>query len=292
MMLHGSQSPTPGHSPTPPHHQSPFALPPPPASSTTTTTTTATSTSPHTTKRKRKAETQDNERLSKRLSLLNIGNILNLVTTLKPSRTNTVQPEQNGSKLYVPVEAPSNPIVDNSTTAQPTIDSANPDDVDDDEDLFNGGSYNYDDDDDDIMRLDDTKHKVYIYNIDDELSSDDDTPDANDGRLVFLPDIEAHLKANRIPPHILANSDGQLAGMQMVLYSEPKSLTVPEEKDGVRRAVIEARRRLRNEQGQQGGPDPNPKTADSISTSPSSSPRDSMATENDGRDSPDAMDMD
>lgn len=97
------------------------------------------------------------------------------------------------------------------------------------------------------MRLDDSKHKVYIYNIDDELSSDSE---AEDGRLVFLPDIEKHLKQNRIPRHVLANNDGELAGMQVVLYSDPKSLSVPEEKDGVRKAVLEARKRHREAQTQ------------------------------------------
>lgn len=97
------------------------------------------------------------------------------------------------------------------------------------------------------MQLDDTKHKVYIYNIDDELSSDSESE--TDGKLVFLPDIEKRLRESRIPPSVLANQDGELAGMQLVLYSDPKSLSVPEEKDGVRKAIIEARRRLREGQG-------------------------------------------
>lgn len=101
------------------------------------------------------------------------------------------------------------------------------------------------------MQLDDSKHKVYIYNIDDELSSEDETTHDNDGRLVFLPDIEKHLQARRIPPPILPNSDGELAGMQMVLYSDPKSISVSEDKDGVRRAIIESRHRLREKQKQE-----------------------------------------
>jgi hypothetical protein len=95
------------------------------------------------------------------------------------------------------------------------------------------------------MQLEDTKHKVYIYNIDDELAEDDDT---DEGKLVFLPDIEKHLRENRIPPHILANKDGELAGMQLVLYSDPKSLSVPESRDSVRKAIIEARQRHRETQ--------------------------------------------
>lgn len=97
------------------------------------------------------------------------------------------------------------------------------------------------------MRLDDTKHKVYIYDLDAELS---DSESSDDGKLVFLPDIQKHLLESRIPPSILANSDGQLAGqdiesMQMVLYSVPSSLTVPEEQDSVRRAILETRARAR-----------------------------------------------
>lgn len=95
------------------------------------------------------------------------------------------------------------------------------------------------------MRLDDSKYKVYIYNIDDELSSESEP---EDGKLVFLPDIQKHLKTNRIPPSVLANADGELAGMQLVLYSEPSSLTVPEEQDSVRKAILEARARHRQKQ--------------------------------------------
>ncbi|KAK2593199.1 hypothetical protein QQS21_009086 [Conoideocrella luteorostrata] len=149
---------------------------------------------------KRKAETQDNERLSKRLSLLNL--------------------ERNGHKLYVPVETPSNLTSATQTATQPTAP-------------------------DDSMQLDDSKHKVYIYNLDDELSSESED---EEGKLVFLPNIEKHLRDNRIPPHILANSDGELAGMQLVLYSDPRSLSVPEEKDGVRKAIIDSRQRAREKQ--------------------------------------------
>ncbi|KAF3057080.1 hypothetical protein GL218_05959 [Daldinia childiae] len=149
--------------------------------------------------RKRKSESQDNERLSKRLSLLNL--------------------EQNGQKLYVPVESPKLKPAECTSLAQiPENDS---------------------------MQLDDSKHKVYIYNLDDELS---DTESESDGRLVFIPDIEKHLMQNRIPPLVLANKDGEIAGMQLVLYREPTSLTIPEEQDSVRRAIIEARQRARDKQ--------------------------------------------
>jgi hypothetical protein len=98
------------------------------------------------------------------------------------------------------------------------------------------------------MQLDDSKHKVYIYDIDAELS---DSSESDDGKLVFLPDIEKHLRESRIPPSILANSDGELAGnSQLVLYNVPHSLTVPEEQDSVRKAIIETRARARAKQDQ------------------------------------------
>lgn len=106
----------------------------------------------------------------------------------------------------------------------------------------------------DMMHLDDTSHKVYIYNLDDELSSESE-PDDPEGKLVFLPDVEKHLRANRIAPGVgvprplTPNRDGELAGMQLVLYDEgPSSLTVPVEHDSVRKAIVEARARVRQRQ--------------------------------------------
>lgn len=99
------------------------------------------------------------------------------------------------------------------------------------------------------MQLDDTKHKVYIYNLDDELSSSDSEPDTT-SRLVLLPDLDAHLRANRlriprpIPPPAPADD------RQVVLYQPdgPPSLSVPAEQDGVRRAIVAARERVRERQ--------------------------------------------
>lgn len=107
--------------------------------------------------------------------------------------------------------------------------------------------------DDDTMQVDDTKYKVYINNLDDELSDGE----SDDGKLVFLPDIEKQLRATRIPQSILVNSDGELAGQnQLVLYSIPSSLSVPEEQDSVRKAIIETRARVREKQTQGQKPKP------------------------------------
>lgn len=195
-------------------------------------------------RRKRKADTQDNERLSKRLSLLNL--------------------EKGGNKLYVPVEEPtaSIPAVPTSSSNTPNVPANLPTP-------------------DETMQLDDSKHKVYIYNIDDELSSDSESDDP--GKLVFLPDIEKHLRANRIPPSVLANSEGELAGMQVVLYSDPKSLTIPEEKDSVRKAIIESRQRAREQQRLEREGKTEAPTIENSTVS------NDMAQ---GADDPDAMDLD
>ncbi|KAF5518785.1 hypothetical protein CGCA056_v009587 [Colletotrichum aenigma] len=171
-------------------------------------------------RRKRKAESQDNERLSKRLSLLNL--------------------EKNGQKLYVPVE---NPIASASNASPDVIPSATPSST---PHSVRRRRDRKPPADDEVMQLDDSKYKVYIYDIDDELSSSESEPE--EGKLVFLPDIEKHLRATRIPPHILANDEGQLAGMQMVLYNEPTSLTIPQEQDSVRKAIVESRARMRERQ--------------------------------------------
>lgn len=198
--------------------------------------------------RKRKAEAQDsnNERLSKRLGLLNLGNVAASVcpvlfcAALACGAADGMPPmaEQSGTKLYVPVEAPQPPA------PPPTPSTSLPPSPDADADVSRQPRRRprAPPEDDDSMQLDDSKHKVYINNLDDELSSESE---AEDGKLVFLPDIEKHLRATRIPPAVLPNRDGELAGMQLVLYSDPASLSVPREHDSVRKAILEARARMR-----------------------------------------------
>ena len=172
--------------------------------------------------------------------------------------------EKSGNKLYVPVEEPtaSIPAVPTSSSTAPNVPANLPTP-------------------DETMQLDDSKHKVYIYNIDDELSSDSESDDP--GKLVFLPDIEKHLRANRIPPSVLANSEGELAGMQVVLYSDPKSLTVPEDKDSVRKAIIESRQRAREQQRLEREGKTEVPTIENSTVSNDMAP---------GADDPDAMDLD
>ncbi|OAA62029.1 hypothetical protein SPI_04888 [Niveomyces insectorum RCEF 264] len=234
-------------------------------------------------KRKSAETPEGNERLSKRLSLLNL--------------------ENGGTRLYVPVESakPSPTIVSSSGTppAQQTrnapLPSALPRPLDGTQTApppsssrRRPGTTTPADDD---MHVDDTKYKVYIYNIDDELASDNDnnnddddddddesgvrsgkygirSPAGNDEagqRLFFLPGVDKRLRdaardnalrhsngtAHRklaIPRPILPNRDGELAGMQLVLYNDPSSLSVPREHDSVRQAILDTRARYRARQ--------------------------------------------
>lgn len=94
----------------------------------------------------------------------------------------------------------------------------------------------------DSMQLDDTKDKVYIYNLEDELRGIDE----EEGSLIFLPDIDR--KLTKIPKSVLTSTSQPLANQEMVLYTVPSSLTVPEDKDNVRKAIIETRERVRQKQ--------------------------------------------
>ncbi|KAJ5920695.1 hypothetical protein N7516_011553 [Penicillium verrucosum] len=86
----------------------------------------------------------------------------------------------------------------------------------------------------DAMILDDTKHTTYIHNLDQELM------EADSPGLVFSPFVQ---KVLSVPQSVL--SDSKPSGKELVLYTEPYSLTVPKEKDNVRRAILESRARAR-----------------------------------------------
>jgi hypothetical protein len=97
--------------------------------------------------------------------------------------------------------------------------------------------------DDDSMNVDDTRHRVYVQNLDAELAE----IEANepDERLIFLPDIEKHF--SRLPEHVFSNpQDATRQQQELVLYSIPKSLTLDESQDSVRKAILEARQRARD----------------------------------------------
>lgn len=107
------------------------------------------------------------------------------------------------------------------------------------------------------MNLDDTRYKIFINNIDDELSD----IESEEEKLVFLPDIEKRL--TRIPQSILGGRDESPVGNEVVLYGVPDSLSIPREQDNVRKAMIESRARARELQVREAGKKPTFVTAGS-----------------------------
>lgn len=86
----------------------------------------------------------------------------------------------------------------------------------------------------------DVDNVVYVSDLDSDSESD------SDDKLIFLPDIEKRL--NRIPYSLASDSsrlnNDQSTSTELVLYSIPSSISVPEQKDVVRRAMIESRERM------------------------------------------------
>ncbi|KAI9687265.1 MAG: hypothetical protein M1822_002308 [Bathelium mastoideum] len=97
----------------------------------------------------------------------------------------------------------------------------------------------------DLMQVEDTKDKVYIYDLDAELAESE--PDEE--HLVFIPDIERHFA--KVPKHVLTGQDEEAnKDNQLILYQVPTALSVPENKDSVRKAILEARSRAQQKQEQ------------------------------------------
>ncbi|KAF1932308.1 uncharacterized protein M421DRAFT_1953 [Didymella exigua CBS 183.55] len=96
---------------------------------------------------------------------------------------------------------------------------------------------------DDAMLVEDTPHRVYIHDLAAELSDTDSDSD----RPVFLSDIEKHL--SKMPRHVLLpRPPAPTEHNQMVLYNVPASLTLPADQDSVRKAIVDARQRIREKQ--------------------------------------------
>ena len=232
--------------------------------------------------RKRKADTppENNERLSKRMSRLHLG-LSSLRSAPSPPvsircsthfrLTPSIQADPTNHKIYVPVEnldstapaaataAPSN-VTTNARTSAPSTSITN------DAVAKSTASKHHaktaptrSNVIDDQMHLDDTKYKVYIYNLEEELASDTESEsdnNANSEKLFLSEDMQKQLRqaaqavaaANRIPPSVTPRREPESAGKELVLYRVPSSLTVPQEQDSVRRAIAEARARLREKQ--------------------------------------------
>ena len=92
-----------------------------------------------------------------------------------------------------------------------------------------------------MMQVDDTRDRVYIHDLDEELAN----IESDEEKIIFLPDIEK--KLSKIPKQVLmGRREDELGNQELVLYGVPKSLTVDEGHDSVRKAIIEARQRARD----------------------------------------------
>ncbi|KAL4996490.1 hypothetical protein BDV10DRAFT_109349 [Aspergillus recurvatus] len=97
------------------------------------------------------------------------------------------------------------------------------------------------------MLLDDTDTTLYIHDLEQELAE----TEALDGALTILPGLEGTLSM----ANILVANNSKRACTEIVLYREPESLSIPKDKDQVRRALIETRERARlSQQGFRSSP--------------------------------------
>lgn len=107
--------------------------------------------------------------------------------------------------------------------------------------------------DEESMTVDDTPNRVFITNLASEIAQIE-ADEAASKYTVFLPDIDK--KVSALPQHLLNNyhEPPSLSSVSptmpspstaLVLYRDPTSITVPEEEDAVRKAIIAARQRAR-----------------------------------------------
>jgi hypothetical protein len=101
------------------------------------------------------------------------------------------------------------------------------------------------------MSLDDSRHRIYISNLDHELASiaASDAAREASSRLIFLPDIERHF--HQIPAEVLRfnpnPSPRPPSQQELVLYNTAPALLTQGERGSreTRKAILEARQRAR-----------------------------------------------
>ena len=205
---------------------------------------------PHGKKRPADSSLDGEQRLSKRFDLLNLG-MLHSVTLYRESSTKLItiltvtalDNTGNGARLYIPLSSSTDTVAVTPTVTTTTTTTTTPHPLASDAQKARRQHVPRPSPSDDSMLVEDTPHRVYIHDLAAELNdleSDEENP-------IFLSDIEKHL--SKIPQHVLLGpSPKSTEHNQMVLYNVPASLTVPEEQDNVRKAIVEARQRIREKQ--------------------------------------------
>lgn len=164
----------------------------------------------------------DSERFTKRFNLLSLGTWNEVRNDVEEGLTGCVDADANNSNssYYIPISKPPASPTAPITAANANVPTRTVDER---------------------MQVDDTRDRVYIHNLDEELAD----IESDEPKLIFLPDIEKQL--SRIPEQLLqSRKDDNHEGQELVLYSVPKSLTVDEGHDSVRKAIIESRQRARD----------------------------------------------
>ncbi|EXJ78313.1 hypothetical protein A1O3_09474 [Capronia epimyces CBS 606.96] len=106
--------------------------------------------------------------------------------------------------------------------------------------------------DTDFMTVDDTPHRVIISDLDAEIAQIE-ADEAAATSAVFLPDIDKKVSSipSRVLHHRAPTTPPQNFNTALVLYREPSSIGVPEERDVVRKAIVAARARAREKQAEE-----------------------------------------
>lgn len=138
--------------------------------------------------------------------------------------------------------------------------------------------------DDDLMPVDDTADRIWVHDLDAEIAEIEAEEERQKAGIQLS---EAGKEYSKIPDHLLkqkVKAEDPAANMQMILYRDPISISVPEENDAVRKTIIEARRRMREKQAEERHRERLPLPANSTAA---------PSTEPSGTNQPDdAMDMD
>jgi hypothetical protein len=178
--------------------------------------------SPHGIKRAAADDLEREQRLTKRFNLLNL--------------------DQSGNRRYIPIAATSTSYKAPSYQSFPCSETTSNSYSD-----ATSNSHSSPPVESDGMEVEDTPNRIYITDLDAEIASlEPSTPN----HPIFLPDIEKHLLG--LPAHVLKPSAEEEEArrekeksMQLVVYGLPTSISIPEERDNVRRAIEDARRRVR-----------------------------------------------
>lgn len=102
-----------------------------------------------------------------------------------------------------------------------------------------------------MMSVDDTTDRVWIHDLDAEIA-EIEAEEARAQSGIQL--TEAGKESSKIPQYLLnlnTTPDEGQSNMQMILYRDPISISVPEEHDAVRKTIVEARRRMREKQAEE-----------------------------------------